>query len=139
MKNLALVTLLLNSSLSVFAQTNTASPHFNLVVQNASSQNAAVFFKPGVGNVSLIPTMGIQNLDANSATQNYQVVIEPLVENATFSVFTPSQNNPNDLCEFDVGFYKPGFPKVTTFGQGCKAAGFHVDGETLTLIVDDLE
>ena len=141
MKKLAILGSLAVASISMtFAEamplnTNNASPHFYVVMENQTDHDLSMSFKPVVGDVSLIPVLSDHtSLAAHQSSQKYGVVFATLGKDDSFSM-TFSGNND---CTIKVGFFAPGVPTISMAGPSCYGAGYRVVGDTLFLSATDV-
>ena len=111
--------------------------HFWIQMLNASDKNVTVSFHKGVGNVSLAPELPDNTpLKPSSITAHYAVNIEPLDPAATFNITFKNEKE----CNFTVGFYAPGRPRILMEGLGCIGGGTQIveGGKTLMLYISDI-
>lgn len=127
---------LLACHVSAFAATTESTDHhFYVQMQNRSSKNVTMSFRRGEGNVSLDPVLA-DNTPLKTVSPKYGVNIVPMVPTATFNIIFKGQNE----CNFNIGFFAPGKPRVTMQGLGCLGGGYQIadQGTTLVLFVSDI-
>lgn len=115
-----------------------ANPHFFLQMENRSDKNVMVSFQQGAGNIYLKPFLPDHTpMAAHQVSERYGIYIEPLDRNSTFNIIFTGQHD----CTFNVAFFAPGRPKITTFGLGCYSVGYEMadNGGTLLLYVSDIK
>lgn len=115
-----------------------AEQHFYVQMENRTEGSVGISFQQAVGNIYLDPVLADYTpLAAHQASEKYGVHIEPLDPKSTFNiVFTGKKD-----CTFNVAFYAPGRPKITSYGLGCYGGGYQLidNGATLLLFVTDIK
>ncbi|MHB1949630.1 MAG: hypothetical protein ACYCQI_16140 [Gammaproteobacteria bacterium] len=111
--------------------------HFFVQMQNLTQKDVSVSFRKGNANVDLNPVL-VDNtlLPAQQKSAPYGVEIIPMDHTATFNIIFKG----NKECNFNIGFYAPGRPRVITEGLGCLGTGSQIveHGSTLLLYVSDI-
>lgn len=114
-----------------------AAEHFFIQMENRSARNATISFQQVDGNVFLEPTLVDRSpLAAHKISDRYGVHIEPLDPKSNFNIVFTGRK----ACTFNVAFYAPGKPKITTYGLGCAGCGYQLvdNGSTLLLYITDI-
>ena len=114
-----------------------ADHHFFVQMENISQKDVTLSFRQVEGNVSLSPILEDgTKLSINQKSVPYAVSIVPLDPKANYNIIFKGEKD----CQFNVGFYAAGRPRVTMQGLGCLGSGAKItnQGTTLLLYVSDI-
>lgn len=128
-------------SLWITTSTHAASlnpHHFKIQMLNGSNKNVTLSFREGIGHVELDPVLPDGYLlKPTESSPHYGVNIVPLDPSSTFNIIFKGEKE----CQFTVGFYAPGRPRITMEGLGCLGGGARLTemGSTLLMYISDID